>query len=78
MQKASEIREHIAAIKQTQKITGAMEVISSNRMRQVMGHIEHNRTYFKYLRRAMKEILTSSQDVSHPFLAQRNRQHRTY
>jgi len=78
MQKANEIREHISAIEQTRKITGAMEMISSNRMRQVMGHIEYNRMYFTYLRRTMKEILISSQDVSHPFLTDRERQHRTY
>ena len=78
MQKANEIREHISAIEQTRKITGAMEMIASNRMRQVMGHIEHNRTYFTYIRRTMKEILISSQDVSHPFLIDRERNHRTY
>ena len=78
MLKTNEIREHISAIEQTRKITNAMELISSNRMRQVMGHIEHNRRYFTYLRRSMKEILFSSQDVSHPFLAERQRRHRTY
>jgi len=78
MQKANEIREHISAIEQTRKITGAMEMISSNRMRQVMGHIEHNRRYFTYLRRTMKEILTSSQDVSHPYFIERERHFRTY
>ena len=78
MQKASEIREHISAIEQTRKITGAMEMISSNRMRQVMGHIEHNRTYFTNIRRTMKEILISSQDVSHPFLIERERKHKTF
>ena len=78
MQKANEIREHISAIEQTRKITGAMEMISSNRMRQVMGHIEHNRKYFTYIRRTMKEILISAQDVSHPYLVDRERQHRTY
>jgi len=55
-----------------------MEMISSNRMRQVMGHIEHNRTYFTYIRRSMKEILASVQDVSHPFLIERERHHHTY
>jgi len=78
MQKTNEIREHISAIEQTRKITNAMEMISSNRMRQVMAHIEHNRRYFTYLRRSMKEILASSQDVSHPFLIRRERNHRTY
>ena len=78
MQKTHEIRHHIAAIEQTRKITGAMEMISSNRMRQVMGHIEHNRRYFTYIRRTMKEILTSSQDVTHAFFSTRPRGHRTY
>jgi F-type H+-transporting ATPase subunit gamma len=78
MQKPNEIREHINAVEQTRKITGAMEMISSNRMRQVMGHIEHNRRYFTHLRRTMKEIITSSQDISHPFLVEHERQHRTY
>ena len=78
MQKTNEIREHITAIEQTRKITNAMEMISSNRMRQVMGHIEHNRIFFTYLRRSMKEILSSSQDVSHPFFLERARHHRTY
>jgi len=78
MQKANEIREHISAIEQTRKITGAMEMISSNRMRQVMGHIEHNRKYFSNIRRTIKEILVSSQDVSHPFLQERERHHCTY
>ena len=78
MQKPNEIREHIAAIEQTRKITGAMEMISSNRMRQVMGHIEHNRRYFMYIRRSMKEIVASSQDVSHPYFTDRKLNHRTY
>jgi len=78
MQKANEIREHISAIEQTRKITGAMEMISSNRMRQVMGHIEHNRKYFSYIRSTMREILESSQDVTHPYLVEREREHCTY
>ena len=78
MQKANEIREHISAIEQTRKITGAMEMISSNRMRQVMGHIEHNRNYFTYIRRTIKEILESTHDISHPYLHEREREHRTY
>lgn len=78
MPKPNEIREHIAAIEQTRKITGAMEMISSNRMKQVMAHIEYNFKYFRYLRRTMKEIISSSQDVTHPFLQERERHHTTF
>ena len=71
MQRPNEIRHHIAAIEQTKKITGAMELISSNRMRQVMAHISHNRRYFNYIRTTMKELLTSAEGVTHPFLYER-------
>lgn len=67
----NEIRRHISAVEQTMKITGAMEMVSSNRMRRVMGHIEHNRRYFSNIRRAMKEVLTTAQGVSHPYLRER-------
>lgn len=68
MASPNEIRHHIAAVEQTKKITGAMEMVSSTRMKRVMTHIEQNRRYFDNVRRTMKEILTTSQDVSHPYL----------
>ena len=74
----NEIRRHIAAVEQTKKITGAMEMVSSNRMRQVMSHIEQNREYFTNVRRMMRELLLTSQDVSHPYLEGRPRHHRTF
>lgn len=78
MSTTGEIRRHIAAVEQTRKITGAMEMVSSFRMRQVMGHIDQNRIYFSYIRRTMKELLTSSQDVSHPYFTERPRNHCTF
>ncbi|MCL2125149.1 MAG: ATP synthase F1 subunit gamma [Oscillospiraceae bacterium] len=74
----NEIRRHIAAVEQTKKITGAMEMVSSNRMRQVMGHIEQNREYFTGIRRTMRELLLTSQNVSHPYLEGRPRHHCTF
>ena len=64
----AEIRHHIAAVEQTKKITGAMELVSSTRMKRVMRHIEHNRRYFDNVQRTMKELLITSQNVSHPYL----------
>jgi len=69
MAKPHEIRHHIAAVEQTRKITGAMEMVSSNRMRRVMSHIEQNNLYFSNVRRTMKEILISSVGISHPYLS---------
>ena len=55
-----------------------MEMVSSNRMRQVMGHIEQNRLYFANIRRMMKELLVSAHDVSHPYFETRPRHHTTF
>ena len=74
----NEIRRHISAVGQTKKITGAMEMVSSNRMHHVMSHIEQNRVYFTNIRRTMKELLLLSQDISHPFLDERPRHHTTF
>ena len=72
----NELRRHIAAVEQTKKITGAMEMVSSNRMRQVMSHIDQNRLYFSNVRRMMRTLLTLSSDIYHPYLVGRPR-HRT-
>lgn len=69
MASTTEIRHHIAAVEQTMKITGAMEMVSSTRIKRVMSHIEQNRRYFEYVQRTMKEILISSKDVSHRYLS---------
>ena len=70
MASPSEIRHHIAAVEQTKKITGAMELVSSTRMKRVMRHIEQNRLYFENVQRTMKELLLTSQNVSHPYLCE--------
>lgn len=68
MSSPTEIRHHIAAVDQTKKITGAMEMVSSTRMKRVMSHIEQNRRYFDSVQQMMKELLITSQGVSHPYL----------
>ncbi|UOO37266.1 ATP synthase F1 subunit gamma [Oscillospiraceae bacterium CM] len=68
MASPTEIRHHIAAVEQTKKITGAMEMVSSTRMKRVMSHIEQNHRYFDHVQKTMKEILVTAQGVSHPYL----------
>jgi F-type H+-transporting ATPase subunit gamma len=65
-------------VEQTSKITGAMEMVSSNRMRRVMSHIEYNKRYFDHIRRSMREILGSSEGITHPYLTPRPDGRRTY
>jgi F-type H+-transporting ATPase subunit gamma len=78
MANPNEIRHRIAAVEQTRKITGAMEMVSSNRMRRVMGHIEYNRQYFEHIRKMMRELLSATHDLSHPYLHERPEGRRTY
>lgn len=78
MASVNEIRQRIDAVEQTRKITGAMELVSSTRVRRVMSHIDYNRQYFSYIRTAMREILASSEDVKHPYLTGRPTGRRTY
>ena len=81
MQNINEIRQHIRAIEQTRKITNAMHLVSSARMKKVMPQLDYNRMYFARVQNAMQEILAASDnDVteSHPYLADRGSSHITY
>ena len=68
MPQTHDLRRHMAAVAQTKKITGAMQIVSSTRIKRVMSHIEYNHQYFNTVQRTMKELLLSSQDISHPYL----------
>lgn len=78
MQSVSEIRHHIAAVGETRKITNAMQMVSSARLKKFSGHIPYNNEYFKRLQSAMKAILESSRDVDHPYLRAHRGERRTY
>ena len=68
MQNTNEIRRHIAAVAETRKITGAMELVSSARLKQAMRHIQYNNEYLARVQATMKDILLSPHEVDHPYL----------
>lgn len=70
MQDQNEIKRHIRAIEQTRKITNAMHLISTARMKKVVAHIDYNRLYFNRVRAAVKDILSKSGDIQHPYLSE--------
>nr|MDD6335081.1 ATP synthase F1 subunit gamma [bacterium] len=78
MQNMNEIRQHIRAIEQTRKITNAMDLVSSSRMKRVMPHVNYNRLYFSRVQAAMEDIIASSQGFHHPYLDDRGDQSVTY
>lgn len=68
MQSTHEIKRHIDAVQQTRKITGAMELISSARLKKILKHMEYNRVYLERVQSTMKDILTSPHPVDHVYL----------
>lgn len=68
MENMNEIRHHVRAIEQTRKITNAMYLVSTARMRKYMVHINYNRKYFKRVRLTVQDILNKSKDIQHPYL----------
>ncbi|MEX1376948.1 MAG: ATP synthase F1 subunit gamma [Eubacteriales bacterium] len=64
----TEIKNRISSIQQTRKITKAMHLISTVKMRKALSKLEKNATYLERLRMTIKDILTHSGDIEHPFI----------
>ena len=77
MQNVSELRAHIAAIEQTRKITNAMQLVSTSRLKRVMQHIAYNERYFQRVQSMMRDILELSAGWQHPYLTRREGKRRT-
>lgn len=78
MQNINEIRHHIRAVQQTRKLTNAMHLISSARMRKVMPSVEYNNIYQRHVKSAMHHILDSTDTFDLPYLRDRGAAHKTY
>ncbi len=63
-----EIKNRIGAISQTRKITKAMHLISTVKMRNALEKQAKNKTYIDKIRSIIKDVLVYSYDISHPFL----------
>ena len=51
-----EIKSHIASVRDTQKITNAMYLIASTKMRKVKRELDQTRPYFDAIRSEIKRI----------------------
>ena len=63
MASIKEIRNHIASIKDTQKITGAMYLIASTKMRKAKKNLDQTRPYFDALQAEIKRIFRTVDSV---------------
>ncbi|WP_305909737.1 F0F1 ATP synthase subunit gamma [Methylomarinum sp. Ch1-1] len=67
-----EIRTQIASIKNTQKITRAMEMVAASKMRKTKDKMEATRPYSQKISRIIKHLAHANPEYKHPFLIERD------
>jgi F-type H+-transporting ATPase subunit gamma len=68
---AKEIRLKIASIKNTQKITKAMEMVAASKMRRAQERMRNSRPYAQKMRVVIGHLNEANPDYRHPFLIER-------
>ena len=71
MSMAKEIRGKISGIKNTQKITSAMEMVAASKMRKAQDRMFKSRPYAHRIRQVISHIANSHPEYRHPFLKER-------
>src|SRR5260370_16786635 len=68
---AKEIRGKIASIKNTQKITKAMEMVAASKMRKAQDRMRAARPYAEKIRKIIGHLRQVNLDYKHPFTLER-------
>lgn len=71
MASAKEINTKIRSIKNTQKITRAMEMVAASKMRKAQDRMTVSRPYATKIRQVISHIASSHAEYHHPYLEQR-------
>lgn len=71
MSTTKEIRTQIGSIKNTQKITRAMELVASSKMRKAQERMVQSRPYSAKIRQVIEHVAASHSECRHPYLEQR-------
>jgi F-type H+-transporting ATPase subunit gamma len=66
-----EIRTKIASIKNTQKITKAMQMVAASKMRKAQDRMRATRPYSERIRRVIGHLRMANPDFKHPYLVER-------
>ncbi|MCX4026795.1 F0F1 ATP synthase subunit gamma [Endozoicomonas sp. SM1973] len=66
-----EIRTQIASIKNTQKITSAMEMVAASKMRKAQDRMQHSRPYALRIREVVGHIANSTPEYRHAYMTDR-------
>ena len=67
MESIKEIRTHIDSVQQTLKITNAMYLISSSKLRKARQQLTNIQPYFTKTKQTISDILHRTQDVEHVY-----------
>jgi F-type H+-transporting ATPase subunit gamma len=68
MSVAKEIRTKIGSIKNTQKITSAMQMVAASKMRKAQDRMAASKPYATKIRRVIGHLARSHSEYKHPFL----------
>ena len=71
MAAAKEIRTKIASVKNTQKITKAMEMVAASKMRKAQERMASARPYADKMRNVVAHMAHANSEYQHPYLIQR-------
>lgn len=66
-----EIRLKIASIKNTQKITRAMEMVAASKMRKTQERMQATRPYSRKIAQIIKHLARANPEYKHPFMIER-------
>jgi F-type H+-transporting ATPase subunit gamma len=72
MAAAKEIRTKIASVKNTQKITKAMEMVAASKMRKAQNRMHAARPYANKIRNVIAHMAHASSEYHHPFMIERS------
>ncbi|GAB3001338.1 F0F1 ATP synthase subunit gamma [Psychrosphaera aestuarii] len=71
MSGAKEIKGKIGSIKNTQKITSAMEMVAASKMKKAQDRMASSRPYAQTMRKVIGHIANGSLEYRHPYLEER-------
>jgi F-type H+-transporting ATPase subunit gamma len=66
-----DIKRRIKGITSTKQITKAMEMVASAKLRKARGQMERSRPYYQTVLSNIQSVLSSTNNIKHPFLEKR-------
>ena len=75
MATTKEIKNRITSVRNTQKITNAMYLISSTKMRKAKAELENTRPYFEMMENEIKRIFQTTINVTSPYFYPKEGRH---